>query len=452
MGVVDRSAQRRLARAALERLGHADLPLETPVRRLSVGMQQVVEIARALVGQSKVIVFDEPTSSLARADVERLFQTIGRLRQEGLGVIYISHFLEEIRRVCDSYLVLRDGKSVASGTLAGTSEAQIVSLMVGRRVDELYPSVPHTPGETLLSVMVFAACQSRKMCRSIFAAARSWAWPDWSARDGPNWSARSSRSTPCAAAACEWAQSIPKPHPRPASARARLCVRRSQTRRTGASPLDRRQHHLQPAASVQPWGWLNLNQRRHAVAEWMEQIGNKVDLPEHAVESLSGGNQQKVALARALHQRADVLLLDEPTRGIDVGTKATIYRLIGELAAAGKAILFVSSYFQELLRVCDRIGVMSRGRLREIRPADEWTEESLLVASHRKRLNDEHEPHQRLDFAGRPVRAAVGIAAGVCLFRRGRRSSSQTAGGFCRCEICRRCSSPRPRSWSPPWE
>ena len=150
--MVDRSAHRRLARAALERLGHADLPLETPVRRLSVGMQQVVEIARALVGQSKVIVFDEPTSSLARADVERLFQTIGRLRQEGLGVVYISHFLEEIRRVCDCYLVLRDGKSVASGPLAGTTEAQIVSLMVGRSVDELYPSVPHTPGETLLSV------------------------------------------------------------------------------------------------------------------------------------------------------------------------------------------------------------------------------------------------------------------------------------------------------------
>ena len=104
----------------------------------------------------------------------------------------------------------------------------------------------------------------------------------------------------------------------------------------------------------------------------------KAASPDLAVESLSGGNQQKVALARVLHQRADVFLLDEPTRGIDVGTKATIYRLIGELAAAGHAILFVSSYFQELLRVCDRIGVMSRGRLREIRPADEWTEESLL--------------------------------------------------------------------------
>jgi ribose transport system ATP-binding protein len=111
----------------------------------------------------------------------------------------------------------------------------------------------------------------------------------------------------------------------------------------------------------------------------MQQLEIKATSSDSAVESLSGGNQQKVALARALHQRADVLLLDEPTRGIDLGTKAVIYRLVGELAAQGKAILFVSSYFQELLQVCDRIGVMSRGRLREIRPADAWTEESLLA-------------------------------------------------------------------------
>jgi ribose transport system ATP-binding protein len=110
----------------------------------------------------------------------------------------------------------------------------------------------------------------------------------------------------------------------------------------------------------------------------MTRLEIKSNSPEASVDSLSGGNQQKVALARVLHQEADILLLDEPTRGIDVGTKSTIYRLIGELAATGKAIIFVSSYFQELLHVCDRIGVMSRGRLREIRPASQWNEESLL--------------------------------------------------------------------------
>jgi ribose transport system ATP-binding protein len=152
LGVVRRSMQGKQVRAALERLGHAELPLDTPVRRLPVGMRQLVEIARALATSAKVIVFDEPTSSLAPADVERLFQTIARLRQQGLGIIYISHFLNEVRRVCDSYTVLRDGESVDGGPLVGASEAQIVSKMVGRRIEELYPSVPHTPGDVVLSV------------------------------------------------------------------------------------------------------------------------------------------------------------------------------------------------------------------------------------------------------------------------------------------------------------
>lgn len=378
-GLVDRVAERRQVRAALDRLGHADLPLETPVGRLSIGMQQLVEIARALASKAKVIVFDEPTSSLARADVERLFQTIGRLRQEGLGVIYISHFLEEIRRVCDSYTVLRDGKTVDSGTLAGTSEAHIVSLMVGREIEELYPSVPHTPGEIVLSLTGLSGLQKPKdvsfelrrgeilglaglvgagrteLVRSIFAL------------------------DPVSSGRVRVGTIYPRPTPR-----ARI--------RAGLAYVseDRKGEGLAHARSIADnvtysrlfpysrWGWLNMNARRHAVARWIERLEINAASPEQGVVTLSGGNQQKVALARALHQRADVLLLDEPTRGIDVGTKATIYRLIGELAAAGNAVLFVSSYFQELLRACDRIGVMSRGRLREIRPADEWSEESLL--------------------------------------------------------------------------
>jgi ribose transport system ATP-binding protein len=126
------------------------------------------------------------------------------------------------------------------------------------------------------------------------------------------------------------------------------------------------------------FGWLQLGQRRNRVQQWMDRLRVKARSPEQAVVELSGGNQQKVALARVLHQEADVLLLDEPTRGIDVGTKAEIYRLIGELAAAGKSVIFVSSYFAELLSVCDRVAVMSRGRLQDVRTAAEWDEESIL--------------------------------------------------------------------------
>jgi ribose transport system ATP-binding protein len=126
------------------------------------------------------------------------------------------------------------------------------------------------------------------------------------------------------------------------------------------------------------FGWLNLRRREAAVQQWIDRMAIKARSPAQAVTELSGGTQQKVAIARVLHQQADVLLLDEPTRGIDVGTKAEIYRLIGELASAGKAVIFVSSYLPELLATCDRVGVMSRGRLREIRAAKAWTEEAVL--------------------------------------------------------------------------
>src|SRR5262249_37559651 len=133
-------------------LGRADLPLDVPVSRLSIADQQVVEIARALVIEAKVIVLDEPTSSLTRHDVENLFEVIAKLKRSGIAIIYISHFLEEIRRIADRYIVLRDGAVAGGGNLAGTSEAEIVALMVGRNVDELFPTVPHTPGEVILSL------------------------------------------------------------------------------------------------------------------------------------------------------------------------------------------------------------------------------------------------------------------------------------------------------------
>jgi ribose transport system ATP-binding protein len=380
LGALDRRTNEGLARAALERLGHGDLPLHAPVRDLSVGMQQVVEIARALVIESKVIVFDEPTSSLARTDIEHLFQTVDRLRQEGLGIVYISHFLDEVRRVCDSYLVLRDGKSVARGKLSGATEAEIVSLMVGRRIDELYPKVPHTSGDVLLSVQQLSGrvkpqdvsfelrrgeilgiaglvgAGRTELLRSIFALE-------------PVRNGRVCVGT-----------SVPTGTPRSRINAGLGYV--SENRKDEGLALSRSIADNVTYSRLKPYstaGWLSLRERRDAVSTWMQRLELKAESPEAAVESLSGGNQQKVALARVLHQRADILLLDEPTRGIDVGTKAVIYRLIGELAAAGQAILFVSSYLQELLHVCDRIGVMSRGRLREIRPAKDWTEETLLA-------------------------------------------------------------------------
>ncbi len=152
LGWLSRRQQRVRVEQALDMLGHAALRPETPVRQLSVWACQLVEIARALVLDPKVIVFDEPTSSLTAHDVEHLFRVIAKLREAGLGIIYISHFLEEIRRVAQRYTVLRDGHTVGSGQLAGASEAEIVALMVGRNVKDLFPTVPHTPGDPILSL------------------------------------------------------------------------------------------------------------------------------------------------------------------------------------------------------------------------------------------------------------------------------------------------------------
>ena len=151
-GWLRRDAMRDTARRALAELGHGDLPLDAPVGSLSIAEQQLVEIARALAGEPRVIIFDEPTSSLTQADAERLFAVIARLKARGTGVIYISHFLEECRRVCDRFTVLRDGESVDSGTMAETPLADIIRLMVGREVSELYPKIAHECGEVVLSV------------------------------------------------------------------------------------------------------------------------------------------------------------------------------------------------------------------------------------------------------------------------------------------------------------
>jgi ribose transport system ATP-binding protein len=381
-GLVDRRAQRQLVLDVLERLGHGQLSLERRAGELSVGQMQIVEIARALVNRAKIIIFDEPTSSLAHADVERLFETIARLKKEGLGVIYISHFLEEVRRVCDRFTVLRDGASVASGALVGTSEQELISKMAGRALDELYPQVPHTPGETLLRMKNLSG---RTKPRDVSLELRR---GEVFGLTGLVGAGRTELLR-----GVFGLDAVRHGEVRVGAISPRTIPRAMLQAGVALLSEDRKGEGLAQNRSIADnvtygrlgpysrWGWLNLAKRRAAVAHWAERIQIKADSLDAAVESLSGGNQQKVALARVLHQGAEVLLLDEPTRGIDVGTKAVVYQIVGELAAAGKTVLFVSSYFDELLRICDRIGVMARGRLVEVRPANEWTKETLLTCA-----------------------------------------------------------------------
>ncbi|MDX1965617.1 MAG: sugar ABC transporter ATP-binding protein [Planctomycetaceae bacterium] len=378
-GLLRRSRQRPRVRAALDWLGHPELYPDAIVGELSVGAQQLVEIARALVLDAKLIVFDEPTSSLTQRDTIRLFDVIRRLKQSGRGVVYISHFLEEVRTICDDYAVLRDGRSVGSGQLQEVTESQIVGLMVGRTVNDLFPYVPHTPGEPLLSLEQLSGVKAPQEATlelrrgeilglaGLVGAGRTELVRCLFGLDA----VRSGRITIGGVA--------PGRGPRN-RIRAGMGMVSEDRKREGLAQTRSLADNLTYSrlTPYSRWGFLNLDSRRASVDHWLDRLQVKRRSQDQAAVELSGGNQQKVAIARVLHQDADIFLLDEPTRGIDVGTKSEIYRLMGELAAAGKAVLFVSSYLTELLAVCDRIGVMSRGRLKEIRAAREWTEASIM--------------------------------------------------------------------------
>ncbi|QDV28000.1 sugar ABC transporter ATP-binding protein [Aureliella helgolandensis] len=378
-GFLRRSEQRRRVREALSLLGHPDLTPDRIVGTLSIGAQQLVEIARALVAEARVVVFDEPTSSLTQQDVQRLFDVIRRLQDQGLAIIYISHFLEEIREVANRYVVLRDGEPAGSGLLTDTSNDAIVSLMVGRSVETLFPHVPHQLGEPILQVKELSGKKlpqrvSLKIRRGeifgLFGLVGAGRTETLRQLFGLDRAAQGTVQIGNAYPACS------------PNARIRAGL--------GFVSEDRKGEGLAQSLSIadnltlsklqtySTAGIMRLGARRAATRDWMQQLNVKAQGPEQTIGNLSGGNQQKVAIARVLHQDAEILLLDEPTRGIDVGTKAEIYRLIGELAAAGKTILFVSSYLPELLAVCDTLGVMSKGRLLETRSVDHWTENEIL--------------------------------------------------------------------------
>ena len=380
--LVRRREMRRLAQHAMEQAGLSGLSPAVPVRELSLAQQQLVEIARALATQCRVLALDEPTSSLGASDIRRLFDLIRRLKQQGIAIIYISHFLEEISAIGDRYLVLRDGMSVANGVIADATHDQLVALMVGRDVSELYPRSPRTPGELALRVEGLsgrarprdAALELRRGevmgIAGLMGAGRTELLRAIFGLDAVSTGAiRLGTFQGASSPASRWRQGagFVSENRKAEGLALRLSIADNLT-------LPRLQS-LGIGRLVMPW------RQASASRPWIEQLSIRCRSPQQAVAMLSGGNQQKVALARLLHADVDVLLLDEPTRGIDVGSKAQIYRLIDQLARNGCAILIVSSYLPELLGVCDRIAVMCRGRLGAARPTAEWTEHTLMAAA-----------------------------------------------------------------------
>lgn len=383
LGWINRSAMRAQARSALAQLGYADLDLDQPAGTLSIATQQIVEIARALLARPRVLILDEPTSSLTAADTERLFAAMQTLRAQGVALIYISHFLEECRRIADRFTVLKDGRTVGTGAMADATVDRIVTLMTGREVTALYPRSEKASLETaavVLDVRTVAAAprlteatfQLRagevfglagligagrtELLRSIFGL---------DPMDAGTVAVMGATDAP-ADPAGRWGQSL------------------------GFLSENRKEEGLMLVRSIADnltmtalgrygrFGWIDRRRQNEAARHWIGELGVRCIGPEQAIGELSGGNQQKVALARLLEHPARILLLDEPTRGIDVGSKAQIYALIGQLAAAGRSVVLVSSYLPELLGLCDTIGVMCRGRLAAVRPRSAWTEASIM--------------------------------------------------------------------------
>ena len=382
-GWLNRKAAARRVREALDLVRHPEISPDVPVRSLSVGARQVVEITRALLNRSKILVMDEPTSSLSQEDGLRLFDLIRRLKGQGVSIIYISHFLEEVQRVADSYTVLRDGRSVGSGPMAGVRIEDLIQLMVGRTFTQFFPRVDHEVGGVVLEARGLkgpgmASPVDLTLSKGeivglagLIGSGRTETLRTLFGLDAAEGGRLSVLSRDATAA-------------RPWTLIGRGLGLLSEDRQgeglaLGLSVADNMT--LSALAPYRRLGFLRLGQERRAVGEWVGRMAIKTQGPAQVVGDLSGGNQQKLALARLLHQRADVLLLDEPTRGIDVVSKAQIYEWIGELARAGKAVLFVSSYFPELLGICDRIVVFHRGSPVESRPAGAWDVAGLMAAA-----------------------------------------------------------------------
>jgi len=378
-GLIQRGELRRRTKEALQQLGHPEISPETRVGSLSLAERQLVEIARAVAVGCRVLILDEPTSSLSAADIQRLFALIKRLRKQGIAVIYISHVLEEVLKVSDRWIVLRDGESVGEGETTETTTDQLIALMVGRQVTDLYPRSTRPIGEVILEVHDLAG-KAKPLSASLSLRRGEVVGIAGLVGAGRTEFLR----------ALFGLDPVRRGHIRIGAYVGPASPNRRWLQGVGFLSEDRKVEGLALSLSLADnitlpslsrfgqWGLVFPSRQNHTSQQWIDRLDIRCRGPQQQVSELSGGNQQKVALARLLQHEVDIFLLDEPTRGIDVGAKAQIYQLIDEVARKGKAVLMVSSYLPELVGICDRIAVMSRGRMEEASPVEELNEQMIM--------------------------------------------------------------------------
>ena len=388
-GAIDWNKTRAAAIPLLERVGLKEDP-DTPINQLGVGKQQLVEIAKALSKNCKILILDEPTAALNEKDSKNLLDLLKSLQQEGMTCIIISHKLNEISYVSDSITVLRDGKSVAGFATADVTEDDIIRHMVGRELSNRYPEKTHVPSD------------------EIFFEVKNWTthhpdFPDRAVVKDLNIHLRKGEvvglSGLMGAGRTEFAMSLfGRSYGCNTSGEVYLGGKKVSTAsvsraiKNGIAYLseDRKTYGLvlgQPIGKnisladlkrVSTAGVLNLNLEIEQTGKNAKQFGVKCSSIFQEAGNLSGGNQQKVVLAKWMFNMPDVLILDEPTRGIDVGAKYDIYCIINELAAAGKCILVISSELPEILGICDRVYVMNEGEIKGEMPIEEANQESIM--------------------------------------------------------------------------
>ncbi len=384
---IDRGAARA---SAAKLLAAVDLNLSptTVVNRLSQGERQLVEIAKAIGGKARVIIFDEPTTSLTTRETGRLFDIINRLRQQGIAIIYISHILEDIMRLCDDIVVLRDGHVVGTAPKSEMTIEGMISLMVGRRIDQLFPprEAPVTPGTPVLEVR---GLTQHGTVKDITFTLRAGEVLGLSGLMGAGRSelARILFGIDSFGSGEIVIQGTPVKTPTPAACMDHGMAFLTEDRRAEGLMMEAPIGHNIALSSLQTYasglaGVIDRTRLDGDIAKISAsvQIGAR-DIARTLVKNLSGGNQQKVVIGKWLLRAPRVFILDEPTRGIDVGAKNEVYKIINRLAAGGAGILMISSETEELIGMCDRIMVMAHGEIRATFERGGFNREEILRAA-----------------------------------------------------------------------
>ena len=384
-GIVRRAEQRRVAHDVLAQVGLGDVALNSRAESLSLANQQLVEIARALARRTRLLILDEPSAVLSGDKLQSLFDVVRRVARHGVGVIYISHRLEEVSALADDITVLRDGRDVSSGLAADYDVVRIIREMVGRDVDTVFPPLPETGHEVVLKVRGLVPGGGYETAVPIDLDVRAGEIVSVAGLVG---SGRSRLLRTLAGAQPRVAGTVEV-----AGRRVRGTVRDAVAAGIALVPEERKTDGLvlplpvranatlASLGSVTSWGWLSPRRERDAFNIEQRRLQIQASGPDQGTWQLSGGNQQKIVLAKWLRTRPKVLLLDEPTRGIDVGAKTEIYRIIRELAAAGMAVVVVSSDLPEVIGLAHRVVVCRQGQVvGELSGADITEEKTMNLA------------------------------------------------------------------------